>query len=341
MSGAPLLDESLSVCGVMKRTRDKMAIAGGFATAVADVVAMADTDPRVKELMDAHRAYLATIGVDDPAEAKARWGALPERVAKIIARTGSLDALAEALEQRGVPVDLSKLAATEHGGRVARHLFGTDIRMLANVLADLLADRNLGQEDARDIFELVACCLPVTEDWRRNDFDRPVAWWIAPQAAEQLLQEVRAPEPRVAHVPTEERETAAMLVQRAASRERLLLHESEPHTDLTPEPASWMAKVDRVVRDVVRTKPDWRSDEKERARVVDWIRGRGYVLTLPPIDLGDAELKSLDASFGGIPFVLRQRTLPAALAGTDRVVRIRPDVDETVEKDAVFYYRNV
>ena len=343
MSGAPLLDEStLTVCGIMKRTRSEMAIAGGFATAVADVVAMEGDVPRVAQLLKKHQEYLERVGVDAPEEAKVRWGTLPEKVEGIIARTGSLDAFVAALADASAAVDLANLHESEYCGRVARHLFGTDIRMLALLLADLREDGVLTQEDARAVFERVACCLPLSAAWQTDDLERPVAWWIAPQAAEQLREELRAQAPRVAHVPTDERATAAMLVRRAGSRGKLRLHESEPHTDVTPEPTSWLDAVDRVIRDAVPgAKPGWRDDENARNVVVDWVKARELVITLPPIDLGPADVSALRTAFGDLPFVLRCRSLPAALAGSDRVVQIRPDVDVKVEKSAVIYYGNV
>ena len=50
MSGAPLLDErTLDVCAIMKRTRTDLAVEGGFATAIADVLNLAGAQPRSRQ----------------------------------------------------------------------------------------------------------------------------------------------------------------------------------------------------------------------------------------------------------------------------------------------------
>lgn len=338
MSGAPLLDErSLEVCAIMKRTRTEFANEGGFATAIADVLDLAGHNAAVDKLIAAHKAYHDEHDVHAPTEATARWGRLPSDVADLIAARSVAGALAKELTDNDYPVDLDALAEPDRSHCVARELFATDVTTLAVMLYRLIDKRLLDHEDALSLFDTVACCLPISKDWHGKDPDRPVAWWVAPEAADQLLHEVRATQRRVALVATDSRATVQMLARRASRSERLELAAADALGDVTPASRSFLEHVDVVIRSITKAKPGWQSDPRNRAHTRDFIQRTGKLIPLPDVEFAPADLVALRDEFGDLPYVLYRREVSNALGSSPGVVRIRPEFDADQESDALWY----
>jgi hypothetical protein len=338
MSGAPLLDErTLEVCAIMKRTRTALAVEGGFATAIADVLALAGHNAAVDKLIAAHTAYHDEHDLHVQAEATARWGRLPRDVATLIERHDLAAALAQELVDREYPVDLGGLEDPERSECLARALFATDVKTLGVVLYQLVQQRMLEHADALALFDSVACCLPISTEWRTEDPDRPVAWWIAPEAADQLSHEVGAQQRRVAYVATDNRATVQMLARRASRTRRLELHDADALGDLTPERASFLEHVDAVIRDITHAAKGWQDDPGNRDRTRDFIKETGKLIPLPSIDLQPADLVALRDEFGDLPYVLYRREVSNALGTSPGVVSIRPEFDADQEANALWY----
>src|SRR4051794_30081143 len=309
MSGSPVLDASTGrVCAVMKSTGNEESVPDGYATPLADV--LAQPHPAVAKLLAA-RAEL-----DPEAIAVARWGALLARAAAIVRRAGCGEALAAALS-----VDVED---------VARLLFESDLDQVSLVLDTLLDDRSIGPEDAMELIELVGCCLPINAG-------PEAAWWIPPEAADQLREEIDGAEPRVAHVPTDEHATLRMLVRRASGRSRRELFGQDAHPVQTPEPDAWFNEVERVVRSASRFPENWWRDDDGRRGARKRIMDKGLVLRLPPL-AAPADLEDVRSRLGAFPFVLAGR---GPSPDTPRVVRIEPEISATTELSALRYLNTV
>jgi hypothetical protein len=337
MSGAPLLDErTLKVCAIMKRTRTELAVEGGFATAIADVCKLAGHNGAVDKLIAAHKAYHDDHDLHALADAAARWGGLPAEVAGLIEKQDVAGALAAELAREGYDVELDGVQDSDRSACVARELFATDVSTLGVVLGRLVQARSLEAPDALWLFDTVACCLPVFKEWHTQDPDRPVAWWIAPEAADQLSHEMRVPERRVAHVATDNRPTAQMLARRASRRRSLYLANADALGDVTPT-GSFLDHVDAVIRSITNAKVGWQGDPRNRERTRDYIERMGTLIPLPDIELKPADLDVLRAEFGDLPYVLCSREVSTALRGSSSVLRIQPDVDADQESDALWF----
>jgi hypothetical protein len=224
---------------------------------------------------------------------------------------------------------------------VARALFATDVKTLGLVLYQLVQQRVLDYADALSLFDTVACCLPISNEWRSEDPDRPVAWWVAPEAADQLSHEIRAQERRVAHVATDNRPTVQMLARRASRTKRLELHDADALGDLTPERASFLEHVDAVIRDITHAEKGWQHDPLDREMTKDFIEGAGKLIPLPSIDLQPADLAALRDEFGDLPYVLYRRQVSNALGASKAIVSIRPEFDAGQEGKALWYRRTL
>jgi Trypsin-like peptidase domain len=340
MSGAPLLDErTLEVCAIMKRTRTELAVEGGFATAIADVRGLAANNAAVKDLIAAHDAYHDEHDVDAEADATARWGRLPNDVAALVERHDLVAALAQGLADFEYPVDLDGVDDPDRAQCVARALFATDVKTVGLVLKQLVEQRVLDSPDALSLFDTVACCLPVSKEWRSEDPDRPVHWWVAPEAADQLAHEMRAQERRVAHVATDKRGTVQMLARRASRTKRLELHDADALGDVTPEGASFLECVDAVIRDITHAEKGWQRNPVERELTKDFIEDLGKLIPLPSIRLQPADLAALRDEFGDLPYVLYGREVFDALGTSKAIVSIRPEFDAGQEGVALFFRR--
>jgi hypothetical protein len=342
MSGAPLLDErTLEVCAIVKRTRTQDAVEGGFATAIAHVRDLAGHNAAVDKLLAAHDAYHDEHDVNAEADATARWGRLPKDVATVIERHDLVAALAQELADREYPVDLDGVDDPDLAQCVARALFATDVKTLGLVLYQLVQQRVLDYADALSLFDTVACCLPISNDWRSEDPDRPVAWWIAPEAADQLSHEMRAEQRRVAHVATDNRPTVQMLARRASRTKRLELHTADALGDFTPDQASFLEHVDAVIRDITHAAKGWQHDPVDREMTKDFIEEQGKLIPLPSIDLQPGDLAALRDEFGDLPYVLYRRQVSHALGTSNAIVSIRPEFDAGQEGKALWYRRTL
>lgn len=327
MSGAPLLDtRTLQVCAIVKNATDRKDLTG-YATAIADVWKL--DRKSVKQLRQDQGDYLQQVGADASAEAKARWGELPERVARIIRDTGTARDFADELARRGVAVNLTLLPEEAHPLRIAQRLYETDAKTLAHVLSAL--KRKLGELTV-EVYELVACCLPIQGP------DGQAWWWIPPEAAEQFFREADATEPRVAHVCTDERDAVGMLVQRASGRGPLTLAPVQAHDDAPPG-TTFFQTVERLVQQAAPGAWDgWWSNQDDRDLFAEWLRGEGLVLELPRYDPTAEELDEL-RRLGSLRFVLagRKRQLPES----ERLVRIQPEIDSNRERWALAFRKNL
>jgi hypothetical protein len=324
MSGAPLLDgDTLKVCAILKSRSERPEVPGGYATAIRDV--LEHPHEAVGRMVAAHDAYHGALGVHAPAEAAARWGTLPERAAEVLANAGCAPALAKALADEGVETRLDLVAPQDHCAYVAHRLFDTDIDTLSLVLDALLDKHAISPDDAIRLFEGVACCLPV-------DSER-LAWWIPPEAAEQLSLELSTEDPRVAHVPTDEPDSLRMLVQRASGRAKLALFEQDAHPAQTPEASAFFDEVERRLRGAARANEGWWKDPKILGRARKRIRGKGLVLPLPPLARPE-DLDAVRQTLGTFPFVLGGR---GPSPDDARVVRIEPEIDSDDETSALYY----
>jgi hypothetical protein len=341
MSGAPLLDERTpQVCGIIKRTRTENAAEGGFATAIADVLDLAGQNAAVDKLIAAHDAYHVEHDLHAPADATARWGLLPAQAAGLIETHNVAGALAVQLAEQGYPVELAHVPDADRAACVARALFATDVVTLSVVLGGLVDARSLEPDKALLLFDTVASCLPVFKDWDPQDPDRPVAWWIAPEAAELLWHELRASPRRVAHVATDERPTAEMLARRASRARSLRLADADGLADVPPT-GSFLEHVDAVIRFVTKDKVGWQSDLQHRERTRDFIERKGMLIPLPDIELKPADLAALREEFGDLPYVLCSRKGPIGLQGSHDVLRIQPDIDPYQESEALWYRKTL
>ena len=330
MSGAPLLDtRDLRVCAIMKSTDEGRQAPSAYATAIADVL----QHPAAQDLVKGQQEYRERTKRDVTAEERARWGELPERVGRLIARHQATADLARELAARGVAVDAA-IPDEERSLYIARRLFDSDLETVASVFRALIRDGLLKAEDAALIFDSVACCAPLPGD--------ALAWWIPPDAAEQLFMEVTAAAPRIAHVPSDEPATLELIVRRASGRGPLELVAQNPHPPLTPEPRSWFEQFEDVIRDAApRTPEGWWQQPTARERVAGWFRKNGMVLRFPPNELGDAEIAELREKLGAFPFVLSGRTIDAQLAASAHVVRIEPAINAADEESGLWFYANV
>lgn len=308
MSGSPVFDPATGrVCAVMKSTGNEPSVPDGYATALADVLAR--DHPAVAALLAA-RAEL-----DVEAIAAARWGTLLERAAAVVKRSGCAEALAAALA-----VDVAD---------VTRLLFESNLDELSLALVNLLDDGAIAPADATALYELVACCLPVDADGR--------SWWVPPEAADQLREELAADDPRVAHLATDEHATVRMLVRRASGRTKRELFGADAHPVQTPEPDAWFAEVERLLCGAAGFGGRVWQDDGQRMRVRKRVLDRGLVLRLPPLE-DPADLDDLRARLGAFPFVLSGR---GPSPSTPRVLRIEPEVDAEAEAAALDYRRSV
>jgi len=340
MSGAPVLDvRKVEVVAIMKRTRDERASEGGYATAIADVLDLAGHNPVVARLIDAHDAHHKRHD-HAAADANTRWGRLLDDVAELIETRNVARAVARELTSKGHAVELDALEEPELSRRVATAMFDTDVETLALIVSDLADRRILDGATALELFDNVACCLPVMRE-PSGDPDRPIEWWVAPEAAEQLSHLVRAPAPRrrVALVAADNRETVEMLARRASRRERLMLHHSDVLTDYDTEPDSFLEHVETVIREIAPLDPGWQTDPDGREFARKWVNGKGKLIPLGGKGIRPSDLDQLLQEFGDLPYVLWGREVDAPLADSPDVLRIRPEIDARQEKAALQWRR--
>jgi hypothetical protein len=338
MSGAPLLNEATyGVAAIMKRTMDDGAPEGGYGTAIADVL------PRLPQAVrDARRTYLDAMGPTD-AEAKVLWGKLLARVGRHLTPAAA-EALATWLDDRGYPCNLELEPPERHTMFLARRLFRIDLATLQLALVYLVQHESFPAGTARQIYDDVSCCLPVAADpppgWA-------TAWWIPPEAADQLREEVRSTEPRIVRVPTTEKDTVEAFIFRCSAVYQLELAQCRDIETPALDPSTGMQQswIEEIRTAIVDLSPGtdhthWDDDEK-RQLLLESVRKGGKVVQLPAsmAELSGIDLAALLDGFQGVPFVVATRSPSTTAEASPAMVSAAPAVDGELEKRALVWRR--
>ena len=213
---------------------------------------------------------------------------------------------------------------------IARQLFTLQLAQLVKVL---FASAAALERVTLDVFQMVACCLPLLPS--------STAYWVPSDAAAALRLEWARDRPRVVRLPTERAEAAHLLLRRAVFSEVTSVGGALPFSAVSAADGMPRDLVEDVFSCLERrygvTPATWPA---YGAQVVETLRATDKVLYLDGGVITDTDLlRRLLDTFAGVRFLVASRA--AAAVAEDSVLDLRPPIDPVDEGIAMGLLRDV
>ena len=318
MSGGPVLDiDTYEVCGIAKSLQCEKSDLGGWAIPVTDALSVVD-----EPLAELNAAYHAD-SLNAMRRGQVTFGWLPDKVLTMLAdREGALKVLAHHLAT-AVGVRAPVLHPEDVPEWLVRQLFALD---LDDLVAAIVALRhNLDLDLAMEVFDHVACCLPVGG----------VSAWVTGDAAYTLRQEAARDRPRIVRVCTDREESVAVLMCRAFEGAPWsvspVVGPASAQVGDGGLPADWLADL----RAEIARRSGAAADDTDEQILAEARRrwGKQNKFLKVPVDAAPdaALLRALAGRFAGLRFLISKRRLTLPEGVDDVVLDLVPPIDPRTE----------